>query len=128
MSDDTMKLEKIRGKHGSTTRPATQKHTSQDCKVGTLVNSICYIYIQYMCPKEKVVYRQTCWYFSVCKIPLFESRVHKNIEKMILALTNISIQKKLIYYVVSILLGIRFLRRSKSIYIQGYISAIEDKK
>ena len=64
------KLERIRGRDGLATRPPTKKQLDSGRTVGTSVNSTCYVCRKYLSKEGKVVYRQTCWCCSVCKMSL----------------------------------------------------------
>lgn len=53
-------LERIRGRDGNITLPATNKQILKGRTVGTAVNSNCYLCRKYLSREEAVVYKQTC--------------------------------------------------------------------
>ena len=69
-SDGVMMLERIRGKDGCTTREPTEKQRSKGRTVGTAVNGNCYACRKYLTEKGEVVYRQTTFCCSTCKMPI----------------------------------------------------------
>ena len=69
-SDGEMRLERIRGKDGNVTRPPTEKQIANGRSVGTAINGNCYICRKYLNEKGEVVYRQTTFCCSICKMPL----------------------------------------------------------
>ena len=72
-------LERIRGADGSTTRPATEKQKQKGRKVGTSVNSNCFICRKYKKSNDTINYVLTTWCCSVCKMPLCKEP-RKNVE------------------------------------------------
>ena len=82
IDNTAMKLERIRGKDGSATRPATKKQLESGRTVGTAANSTCYVCRKYLSKDGKVVYTQTCWCCSICKMPLCkENRKDESIKR-----------------------------------------------
>ena len=77
-----MELERIRGKDGSATRPATKKQFEGGYTVGTALNSTCYVYRKYLTKEGNVVYKQTCWCCSIFKMSLCkENRKDERIKR-----------------------------------------------
>ena len=72
-------LERIRGVDGSTTRPPTEKQLEKGRKVGTSVNSNCFICRKYKKSNDTINYVLTTWCCSVCKMPLCKEP-RKNVE------------------------------------------------
>ena len=69
-SDGTMSLERIRGKDGNMTRYPTDKQIANGRTVGTANNGNCYICRKYLSKTGGVVYRQTTFCCSICKMPI----------------------------------------------------------
>ena len=65
-----IRLERIRGKYGNITRLPTAKQIAQGRTLGTANNSNCYICRKYLTGKGEVVYRQTIFCCSICKMPI----------------------------------------------------------
>ena len=71
-SDGVMRLKRIRGKDGNITRLPTSKQILQGHTVGTANNGNCYICRKYLTKKGDVVYRQTNFCCSICKMPIYK--------------------------------------------------------
>ena len=69
-SNGVMILELIRGKGGNISRLPTAKQIAQGRNLGTAKNSNCYICRKYLTEKVEVVYRQTTFCCSICKMPI----------------------------------------------------------
>ena len=69
-SDGIMVLKQFCGKDGNITRVPTEKQLSKGRTVGTANNGNCYICRKYLSEKGEVVYRQTTFCCSICKMPL----------------------------------------------------------
>ena len=82
-TDNTeMKLERIRGRDGSAKRPPTKKQLESGRAVGTATNSTCYVCRKYFSEDGKVACKQTCWFCSICKMPLCkENRKDESIKR-----------------------------------------------
>ena len=78
-SDGIMRLERIRGKDGYITRMPTEKQISKGRSVGTANNGNCYICRKYLGERGEVVYRQTTFCCSICKMPLCKES-HKCVQ------------------------------------------------
>ena len=71
-SNGAMRLARIREKDGNSTRLPTENQTAQGRTMGTANNSNCYICCKYLTKKGEVVYRQTTFCCSICKMPIFK--------------------------------------------------------
>ena len=63
-------LERIRGVHGRMTRTTAAKQREGGRRVGTSVSKHCCICEKYLKIDGSVRHVQTCFYCSVCKMPL----------------------------------------------------------
>ena len=78
-TNSLLKLERIRGKNDSITRPPTRKQILKGRTVGTANNANCYVCRKYLGKNGDVVCRQTTFYCSVCKMPLCKTS-HINVK------------------------------------------------